>query len=147
MSSRKNPIRFAVDFASSTIIGTEASLNKARRYGSPEYKELCKLMKAHPQFTVVQKEIAHNKSKETYKNLSFDFIEKYISIQPYADEIKREYEHVKEIAANMGLSVYPYTKSWFLKKFSVDGKPFDMDVARAEINTTRPAAARSEMVA
>lgn len=141
MNNRKNPVRFAVDFANKQIIGTETSLNKAKRYGSPEYNELCKLIETHPQFEVVAKEIKRRASKQTYKELNFAFIETYISIQPNAAEIKSEYEHVKQIAASLNISVYPYTKSWFLKKFSISGNPFDMDKAREEINTTKPAAA------
>lgn len=140
MNTRKNPVRFAVDFANKQIIGTETSLNKARRYGSAEYNELCKLIEAHPRFEVVKKEIDQRKSKQTYKNLSFAFIEKYISIQTNAAEIKSKYEQVKQHAAIMNMSVYPYTKSWFLKRFSIDGKPFDMNVAIEEINTIQPAA-------
>lgn len=140
MSIRKNPIRFAVDFTSKQIIGTETSLIKARRYGSAEYNELCKLMEAHPQFEVVAKKIEHRASKQTYRKLSFAFIENYISIQTNAAEIKSEYEQVKQHAATLNMSVYPYTKSWFLKRFSIDGKPFNMDTAIEEINNTKPAA-------
>lgn len=141
MNNRKNPVRFAVDFANKQIIGTETNLNKAKRYGSPEYNELCKLIEAHPRFEVVAKAIQRRANKQTYKELNFAFIETYISIQPNAAEIKSEYEHVKHIAASLNISVYPYTKSWFLKKFSISGSPFDMDKAREEINTTKPAAA------
>ncbi len=142
MSNRKPLVHFAVDFANKQIIGTKASLNKAKRYDSPEYKDLCELVVAHPGFAVVAKEIVQNKSKRTYKNLNFAFIEKYISIQPDADAIKREYEQVKKDAVNLGLGVYPYTKGWFLKRFSSEGNPFDMDKAREEISTARLAAAQ-----
>lgn len=146
MSNRKSPVRFAVDFTNRQIIGTEASLNKAKRYGSNEYNELCQLMEAHPRFTVVRKEIGQNKSKKTYKNLSFKFIEKYISIQPNSDEIKREYQNVKVTAASLEVSVYPYTKSWFLKRFGSKDKPFDMEKALEEINNAKSAAAQVESV-
>ena len=33
--------RFTVDFFTKKIIGTKASFDKATRYGSSEYKELC----------------------------------------------------------------------------------------------------------
>ena len=134
MSTRKNPVRFSIDFVNKSIIGTKASLNKAKCYGSDEYTELCELMEAHPRFKVVVKRVNQNKSKQGYKNLSFEFIEKYISIQPDSATVMNEYKEVKHIAASLGISVYPYTKSWFLKRFSVEGKPFNMDKAREEIN-------------
>jgi len=146
MSNRKSPVRFAVDFASKQIIGTEASLNKAKRYGSNEYNELCRLMEAHPRFSVVKKEIEQSKSKRTYKKLNIAFIETYISIQPHADEIKQEYQNVKTTATSLKVSVYPYTKSWFLKKFGSKDKPFDMDKALEEINNAKPAAAQAGAV-
>lgn len=137
MSSRKNPVRFSVDFANKQIMATETVLNRAKRYGSNEYNELCKLTSTHPQFSIVKKEIEQSKRKKTYKHLDFPFMESYISIQPHADEVMKEYRAVKESAVEWGTGAYPRTKSWFLKKFSIDGKPFNMDKAREEIINTR----------
>ena len=137
MSNRKNPVRFAVDFANRQIIATEASLDRAKRYGSMEYNELCKLMSAHPQFSIVKKAVEQSARKKTYKHLSFAFMEDYISVQPYADELMREYEEIKKDAVNWGVGVYPHTKSWFLKRFSNEDKPFDMERAKDEITNAR----------
>lgn len=133
MSNRKNPVRFAVDFAGRQITGTQASLNKAKHYGSEEYKELCKLVEAHPCFKIVKKEVQENKSKKTYKHMDFRFMKAYISIQPNAAELMKEYRQVKEVAETLGLSVYPHTKSWFLKKFSTEKERFDMKKAIEEM--------------
>lgn len=137
MSSREH---FTVDFVKKQIIGTETSLNKAKHPGNKEYKELCDLVEAHPRFRVVAKKIEHQASKQTYKKLNYDFIEKYISIQPDADKIKREYEQVKRVASSLGMSVYPRTKRWFLKKFD----SFNMDEAREELINAGLAAAQVE---
>lgn len=147
MSNRKNPVRFAVDFAGKQIIGTQASLNKAKRYGSVEYNELCKLVEAHPGFEVIKKEIAGNTKKETYKHLSFNFMVDYISKQPNADEIMLEYEEIKRNAKNWKMAVYPHTKSWFLKKFGGVDMLFDLDKAKEESSDDRLAAAQTEVVA
>ena len=144
MSNRKSPVRFAIDFTNRQIIGTEASLNKAKRYGSNEYNELCKLMEVHPRFAVVKKKIEQSQSKKTYKNLSYKFIEKYISIQPNAVEIQQEYQEVKITATALGISIYPYTKSWFLKKFGSKDKPFNMEKAIEAINNVGLAAAQAQ---
>ena len=129
MSNRKNSDHFTFDFVGRKIVGTKTSLNKAKHYGSDEYYELREMMEAYPRFRVVTKEIKQRASKQTYKNLNFDFIEKYISTQPHTDEIKREYEQVRLAAVSLGKSEYPYTKSWFLKKFGTADKPFDMEQA------------------
>ena len=133
MSSRKNSVRFFVDFAKKEITGTKTSLNKAKCYGSPEYKELCKLVKAHPQFTIAVKEANQKKSKQTYKDLNFKFIESYISIKSNRDELTREYEAVKASAECLGRSAYPRVKRWFIERFSTKDKPFDVEEATREI--------------
>lgn len=133
---------FTIDFTAKQIIGTKTSLKKARCYGSAEYKELCKLVEAHPRFRVVKRKIEKNNSKQTYKKLNFKFIENYISIQSNKDELLREYNEIKKFAVSVGMSVYPYTKSWFLKKFGTEDKPFNMDEAREEIKSAGFAAAQ-----
>lgn len=133
MSKCKNTARFTIDFERKEILGTRTSLNKAQHYGSPEYKELCVLIEAHPRFMVVEKAAKENNSKQTYKNLNFTFIKEYISIKPNSDELLREYKAVKASAKSLGRSVYPDTKRWFLEKFSSKDKPFDMDEATREI--------------
>ena len=75
-------------------------------------------MSDNPDFEIVVKEIKQNKSKQSYKKLDFKFIESYISIQPDAEKIMREYEAIKISAKSLGRSVYPDTKRWFLEKFS-----------------------------
>lgn len=135
---------FTVDFVNKQIIGTKASLNKAKHYDNNEYKELCELVEAHPRFRVVAKKVKQNKSKQTYKKLDFTFIEKYISIQADAEKIMTEYAAVKSAAESMNRSVYPRVKRWFIEKFSSEDKPFDMDKATREIET---AAAQAGTVA
>lgn len=125
--------RFTVDFVSKQIIGTKASLNKAKYRDNDEYKELCELVEAHPRFRVVAKKVKQNKSKQTYKKLDFTFIEKYISIQTDAEKIMIEYTAVKSAAESMNRSVYPRVKRWFIERFSSTDEPFDMDKATRAI--------------
>lgn len=144
MSNRNKPARFTVDFVRKQINGTKTSLSKAKNYGSDEYKELCELMEAHPRFRVVTKVTKENNSKQTYKNLNFKFIEKYISIQPDAEKIMREYKAVKDSAESLSRSVYPRVKRWFIERFSTEDKPFDVEKATKEIEN---AAAQAGAVA
>lgn len=125
--------RFTVDFINKQIIGTKASLNKAKYCDSDEYKELCELVEAHPRFKVVEKKVKQNKSKQTYKKLDFTFIEKYISIQTDAEKIMIEYTAVKSAAESMNRSIYPRVKRWFIERFSSTDEPFDMDKATRAI--------------
>lgn len=143
MNNRRNPARFAIDFANKQIIATETVPNRAKRYGSNEYTELCRLVSAHPQFAIVKKEIEQSAKKKTYKHLSFTFMENYISIQPHADEVMREYQTVKEATMEWETGAYPRTKSWFLKKFGTQEVPFDMKKAEQEILDARIAAGQA----
>lgn len=139
--------RFTVDFIERQIIGTKTSFINAQHHGSKEYDELHKLIKAHPQFELITKAVKKSKNKNTYKNLSFTFIEKYISSQPRSLELMQEYGLIKRIASSLGMSVYPYTKRWFLKKFSDKDGLFDMQAAEELINAGLAAAQVEELIA
>lgn len=143
MSNRRNPARFTVDFVNKRIIATETVLNRAKRYGSNEYNELCMLTSAHPQFSIVKKEIEQSTKKKTYKHLSFAFMEDYIAIQSNADEVMSEYKAVRAITVEWETGAYPRTKSWFLRKFSTQDAPFDMKKAEQEIIDARIAAGQA----
>ena len=114
---------FAVNFAENTIIASKTTLKKASIPNSPEYKALMKLMKQNPTFTVEAKVIKEATGKKTYEGLNKAFIEKYISIQTNAADLKAQYEQ----AAKMGK--FPLVRKWFLNTF----KNFDMATAKKEI--------------
>ena len=143
MNNRRNPVRFAVDFANKQIIATETVLNRAKRYGSSEYIELCRLASAHPQFSIVKKEVEQSAKKKTYKRLSFAFMEEFISIHPDADKLMKEYRAVREVTLEWDTGAYPRTKSWFLKKFGTQEMPFDMKKAEEDILAARIAAGQA----
>ena len=114
---------FAVNFAENTIIASKTTLKKASIPNSPEYKALMKLMKQNPTFTVEAKVIKEATGKKTYEGLNKAFIEKYISIQTNAADLKAQYEQ----AAKMGK--FPLVRKWFLNAF----ENFDMDEAKEAI--------------
>ena len=114
---------FAVNFAENTIVASKTTLKKASVPNSPEYKALMKLMKQNPTFTIAEKDIKEATGKKTYEGLNKAFIEKYISIQSNAADLKEQYEQ----AAKMGK--FPLVRKWFLNTF----KNFDMETAKAEI--------------
>ena len=114
---------FAVNFAENTIVASKTTLKKASVPNSPEYKALMKLMKQNPTFTIAEKAIKEATGKKTYEGLNKAFIEKYISIQSNAADLKAQYEQ----AAKMGK--FPLVRKWFLNTF----KNFDMAAAKEEI--------------
>ena len=114
---------FAVNFAENTIVASKTTLKKASVPNSPEYKALMKLMKQNPTFTISEKAIKEATGKKTYEGLNKAFIEKYISIQSNAADLKAQYEQ----AAKMGK--FPLVRKWFLNTF----KNFDMDAAKEAV--------------
>lgn len=134
-TSTNTTVRFTINFFGKQIIGTKASFDKAGKGFGAEYEELIAKMNAHPDFELVIKEQKHRsaKAKKTYDGLDFALMEDYISIQEDADTIKKEYKAVKEKAKTCGISVYPFTKKWFLKKF----ENFDVDTAKEAISDYR----------
>ena len=134
---------FSVDFFNSKIIGTKASFNKASKGNGPAYEELTNLMARHPNFKLDIKEPKKHttKAKRTYNGMDFDFMEAYIETRVNANQIMTEYEAVKQMAKDSGISVYPFTKNWFLGEFAPDGEAFDMDKAKKEIAEFRMAKA------
>ena len=115
---------FAVNFADNTIIASKTALKKASVPNSVEYKDLMKLKKQHPTFEVVAKEIKKHEGKKTHKGLTDKLILAYISIQPNADDLKKQHDEAKE------LGQFPLVRRWFLNTF----KDFDMATAKEELD-------------
>ena len=68
-------------------------------------------------------------------------MEAYIQTRVNAEQIMSEYEAVKKMAEDSGISVYPFTKKWFLSEFDPDKQGFDMEQAKKEIADYRIAKA------
>lgn len=102
---------FKYDMMNNTIIASATNIKKAGDPATPQYKELCAMKKAQPTFTVAVKEITKNKQKKTYKGLTMEAMETYIStLQDNARAIE-EFNTLKAVAS------YPIVKSWFLSKY------------------------------
>ncbi len=114
---------FAINFTENTIIASKTTLKKASVPNSPEYKELMRLMKQNPTFTVAEKEIKKAVGQEHYKGLTNAFIKKFISIQSNSNELEKQ--HAK--AAEMGK--FPLVRQWFLDTF----ENFNMEDAKEAI--------------
>ena len=134
--TKANKNFFTVNFFDNTISGTKASFNKASKGFGPVYEELTNLIARHPGFELVVKEPKKHttKAKRTYNGMDFPFMEAYIETRVNANQIMAEYEAVKQMAKDSGISVYPFTKNWFLGEFAPDGEAFDMDKAKKEIS-------------
>ena len=132
MENKKNAPRFVIDFVNKAIIGTKASFDKAGKGEGAIYEELAAKVAAHSDFELVVKEQKKrsNKAKQTYDGLTFDLMKKFIAIQPNSASLMNGYEGAKKMAKEIGSSVYPFTKKWFLGQF----KDFNVAEARKAIS-------------
>ena len=132
MENKKSAPRFIINFAEKQIIGTKASFDKAGKGEGAIYEELAAKIAAHPKFKLVIKEQKKRstKAKQTYDGLTFDLMKKFIAIQPNSASLMNGYEAAKKMAKEIGSSVYPFTKKWFLGQF----KDFNVAEARKAIS-------------
>ena len=142
---KTNTTRFAIDFVNQKIIGTKASFNKASKGYGAEYEELSAKINAHPTYELIVKEQKSKspRAKITYSGLNFKLMEDYISIQQDEAILIKEYEAVKKMAKDCGSKVYPFTKKWFLGKFS----KFNIEEAKEQISDYRIAQAQNSVSA
>ena len=143
MKKQTNAVRFTINFIAKEITGTKASFDKASKGFGPNYEELAEKVAKHPDFKLVVKEQKKQstKAKRTYNGMDFDFMKAYIETRVNAEQIMAEYEAVKKMAEDSGISVYPFTKKWFLGEFDSNGEGFDMEQAKKEIADYRIAKA------
>jgi len=104
---------FAYDFINNTIVASKTTLKKAGKPGTPEYKELIKMIAKQPTCRVVEKEIAVNGTKKTYHGLTMEVMKTHIEKQENKDTLMAEFEE----AMKFGKSKYPLAKKWFLEQF------------------------------
>lgn len=143
MKKQSVVVRFTINFIANEITGTKASFDKASKGFGPVYEELAEKVAKHPNFKLVVKEQKKHttKAKRTYNGMDFDFVKAYIETRVNAERIMSEYEAVKKMAEDSGISVYPFTKKWFLGEFDPDKQGFDMEKAKKEIADYRMAKA------
>jgi len=103
--------------------------------GSYEYNLLQACRKDYPEYTVRRKEIRKNKKKESYKGLTYEYMEEYISDHDDQDStIMKEYTELRFIA-ECHSKRYPVIKNWFLETYP-EVKAFGIAKSEAEETAT-----------
>ena len=133
---------FVYNHVNKTIVASKASLKKAGRPNTAESDLLASMMRAHPDYAVVEKEIKTNSAKNAYDGLTMDLMKAYIGIQKNAKEMLEVYERVVEMAIKQHKK-YPLTKSWFVGVY----KDFDVKKAQEAIDAYLIAQAAAAPVA
>lgn len=99
---------------------------------SDEYALLQKTRMENPSFTVRRRQIKTNPKKDTYKGLTYPYMEFYISThepEDQVDEVLAYFEELKLISQCHGKRLrYPTIKKWFLNRYP-DVARFGMEPA------------------
>ena len=107
-----------------TIEMSKKFAKAAEKFGSEEYKQLQEARRDYPSFKVVTVSRKASGQKESYKGLTYSYMENYI--KTHDDEkksIMSEYEMLRGLSQEAQEALaepcsYNEMKEWFLKKFS-----------------------------
>ncbi len=115
----KNVIR--VDFAKKRIVMDRAFAKNCANPASDEYIQLQRVRQDYPNFTVSTRTCKSNPEKESYKGLTYEYMEHYILTHEGKDtvlEVLDEYNELRLLAECHSRSRrYPVIKRWFLAKY------------------------------
>lgn len=114
---------------------TKAFEKKACIFGTEEFKLWREYKKEFPEAKMVTKTIKKNEDQKRRRNKTFENMEAYIATQPNAEDLKKEFETIKQ-RSQIQKSPYQYVLSWFEAKF--DGYN-DLDQFMAEKEAERKA--------
>ena len=112
------------DVFTRTLTMTQAYKNKTERFGSPEYKELCKYMNTYPGLKIeiieklpTSKKTPKEKSQKapslTYKQM-IDYMKNF---GEQTSALMKEFEGVRKLSC-IQANPYRYVRNWFNKKFT-----------------------------
>ena len=147
MTNNTNKNFFNVNFFDNTISGSVANFKKASKGSGAAYEELCRLMKEHKGFKLVEvKPKKHiNRAKRVFDGMDRLFIKDFITFcSENPETLKKEFEEIEKLAKATATSSYPLLKRWFLKMFNTKEHPFDMAEAKALLATKKIEKATAE---
>lgn len=114
MAKRKMK-ELAIDHQGKKIIMGCAFAKRQSDTDSVEYAKLQAIHREFPEYKIVTKSIKKKENKESYKGLTYLYMERYISARG-AEEDMEEYLEMKLLSECHKVR-YPAIKRWFLNKF------------------------------
>ena len=115
---------YIINHGEQTITITKAFAARAADISTREYRELTKLHRDFPDYTIQHRTAVIRADKATYKGLTLDEMEKYIKAQDSSGEGVKAFEAIKVYHTPTGKDKpsYPKVKAWFLKTYPQYGK-------------------------
>ena len=127
---------YVIDYATNTIILTKAFAKQAQNPNTKEFRELAKLHKNFPEFTITKRTAKVNDDKEVHSGLSIPWMTNYIKTYIKDEAAVKEFEEVKAFYRGMS-GYYGRVKGWFLNKY-----PNYKDIDFAEVAASKSAASQ-----
>lgn len=115
----KNTLKINHD--NKTIVMDRTFAKFAENTRSDEYAHLQQVRRDYPDYAVTTRTIKRNSEKETYKGLTYEYMEEYILRHESEEkqlEVIKEFHELRTISKchKQGLR-YPTIKKWFLEKY------------------------------
>jgi hypothetical protein len=83
---------------------------------SEEYKTLLSVKSAYAEYSIIQREIRKNPQKESYRGLTYAYMEHYILTHDKSGEMMKVYEELRLRALCHSIR-YAHIKKWFLEVY------------------------------
>lgn len=107
----KKDLNYRLDFATMTLIVTKEFTDNAYDPGTEEYKTLCRLQNDFPKLNVVRKKHRAPKVQSINKGLTYERMERYISLYDNKEELLERFWKMREAGG------FVFARKWFLKQF------------------------------
>lgn len=111
----KSKYNITVDHNKKQIIIGKAFNKKQADITSEEYAKLCEVVQMFPEYQVTVKSIKKNPHKESYKGLTYGYMERYIAVKGTRVD-RQEYDDMR-LLADCHSKRFPVIKQWFLRKY------------------------------
>ncbi len=116
MATTKKVSGYKIDYTTNTLIMNYKFAAAANEFGTPEYKMVRNILTDYPNFTTVIQAGRDVKSPSKSKRLTYENMEKHISVYDNAAELLDVFETVKA-ASKAVASPYKYVADWFTQQF------------------------------
>lgn len=105
-----------VDHGKKTIFASKTFLKKARSSESEEYIELADVVALYRGYCIKERHIKTKNNKQSYKGLTYRYMEKYIQCHNNPEIMMAEYRQQRMVSESHK-ETYGEVKSWFLENY------------------------------
>ena len=126
-----------LDHLNKNILITAAFARASMNPDTCEYKKLVEIRMLHPDYSVVKRSIKKNPEKESYRGLTYAYMEHYIMMHDKSGEVMKIYQELRLRALCHSIR-YAHIKKWFLEFYpEID----DFSTKKAVTKNEQPIAA------